>query len=212
MSIQIYKPNSKNTGSAYTFSLTSDSKSKAPVFYISAISQYSWDDNTKTGSFSGNSKDPNKTINFKINEVEAGSIISCINSRYESTFFHSYDSNNTTFKITPWDKSVKVSKYNTSTKSYEESSQTIPAVGITLSKGKGNSIKIALEPGEAEVLKTLLSEFISEYLKFKIEEQKSKYSSSYNSKSSTKPDVKKQPEPEPEPETLESEEFEEAPF
>ena len=51
MSIQIYKPISKNTGSAYTFSKSKDKKDGSPVFYISAIAQHSWNDDTKTGSF-----------------------------------------------------------------------------------------------------------------------------------------------------------------
>ena len=84
MSLQIYKPNSKNAGSAYTFSKTTDKKTGSPVFYISAISQYSWDDNKKTGSFAGNSKDPTKTINVKISEFEAGSFISSFSTLVKS--------------------------------------------------------------------------------------------------------------------------------
>lgn len=194
MSIQIYKPNSKNTGSAYTFSKSKDKKDGSPVFYISAIAQHSWNEDTKTGSFAGNSKNPEKTINVKISEIEAGSFVSAFNSRYEYTAFHSYEGNNTTIKATPWDKSAKISKYNPSTKQYEESSIQVPAFGFTLSKGKGNSIKIALDPGEVEVVKKLFEIFINEYLIFKI-----KQSENYNSK--------------PNPKTSEEvDEFEDAPF
>ena len=199
MSLQIYKPNSKNTGSAYTFSKTLDNKTSSPVFYMSAISQYSWDDNKKTGSFSGNAKDPTKTINVKISELEAGSFISAFNSRYEYTAFHSFDGNNTTIKVTPWDKSTKISKYNSSSKSYEDTFIDVPAFGVTLSKGKGNSIKIALEPGEVEVLKKLLFMFIEDSLKFKIE----------NSYSAKNANTKKSS---PEKEVKEEDEFEDAPF
>lgn len=212
MSIQIYKPNSKNTGSAYTFSLSLGEKNKAPAFYVSAISQYSWDDTKKTGSFSGNSKNPEKTINFKINEFEAGSLISCISSRYETTFFHAYEGNNATLKVTPWDKSTKVSKYNSSNKSYEEVSQVIPAIGLTLSKGKGNSIKIALEPGEAEVLKSLLSQFIQEYILFKIQEQASYTNSTNKRTNSSSKNTKYDNSSNSTEEESEVEEFEDAPF
>lgn len=202
MSLQIYKPNSKNTGSAYTFSKATDKKNGAPTFYISAISQYSWDDNKKTGSFAGNAKDPTKTINVKISELEAGSFISAFSDRYEYTAFHSFDGNNTTIKVTPWDKSTKISKYNSSSKTYEDAFIDVPAFGITLSKGKGNSIKIALEPGEVEVLKNLFSMFIKDSLEFKI---KNSYSSKNSNTSNSNP--KKQ-----DAEEVEEDEFEDAPF
>ena len=204
MSLQIYKPNSKNAGSAYTFSKTTDKKTGSPVFYISAISQYSWDDNKKTGSFAGNSKDPTKTINVKISEFEAGSFISSFSNRYEYTAFHSFDGNNTTIKVTPWDKSTKISKYNSSSKTYEDTFIDVPAFGITLSKGKGNSIKIALEPGEVEVLKSLLSIFIKDSLEFKIQLQNS-YSSKNSDGGNANSKKKKV-------EEVEEDEFEDAPF
>ena len=198
MSIQIYKPNSKNAGSAFTFSKSKDKKSNQPVFYISAIAQHSWNDDTKTGSFAGNSKNPEKTINVKISEVEAGSFLSAFSSRYEYTAFHSYEGNNTTIKATPWDKKQKVSKYDPSTKGYVDSDIEVPAFGITLSKGKGNSIKIALDPGEVELVKSMFSIFIEDFLKFKIS-----LSESYSQKSSAKPKVE---------EAQDQDEFEDAPF
>lgn len=175
MSLQIYKPNSKNTGAACTISLTDDLKTGAPVCYLSAIAQYSWDDSKKTGSFAGNAKNPEKTINVKINEIEAGDFISCFNHRYEHTAFHAYDGSTTTIKVSPWDKSVKVSKYNPSSKKFEDENITVPAFGLTLSKGKGNSLKIALDPGEVENFKAFLLLFIEKSIQFKIESNK-KYS------------------------------------
>ena len=198
MSIQIYKPNSKNTGSAFTFSKSKDKKNGSPVFYISAIAQHSWNEDTKTGSFSGNSKNPEKTINVKISEIEAGSFLSSFNSRYEYTAFHSYEGNSTTIKVTPWDKKQKISKYDPSTKSYVESDIEVPAFGVTLSKGKGNSIKIALDPGEVEVVKKMLDVFIQDYVKHKIA-----VSESYSQNKSSTP---------PQKQNEEKDEFEDAPF
>lgn len=175
MSLQIYKPNSKNTGAACTISLTNDLKTGSPVCYLSAIAQYSWDDSKKTGSFAGNAKNPEKTINVKINEIEAGDFISCFSHRYEHTAFHAYDGNTTTIKVSPWDKSVKVSKYDPSSKGFKDENITVPAFGLTLSKGKGNSLKIALDPGEVENIKAFLSIFIKQSIEFKIEASK-KYS------------------------------------
>lgn len=204
MSIQIYKPNSKNTGSAFTFSKSKDKKTGKPVFYISAIAQYSWNEDSKTGSFSGNSKNPEKTINVKISEIEAGSFLSCFNSRYEYTAFHSYDNSSTTIKFTPWDKKQKISKYDPQSKGFVDMDIEVPAFGITLSKGKGNSIKIALDPGEVEVVKKLFEIFINDYLNYEIHKAES-YASSSKSKSSTSPKAE-------EVEEEEVDDFEDAPF
>jgi len=171
MSIQIYKPNSKNAGSAFTFSSSLDKNSSEPVFYISAIAQYSWNEDKKTGSFSGNSKNPEKTINVKITPFEAGEFISAFNDRRDYNTFHSYGGSNTTIKFSPWDKNSKISKYNPSSKSFEDQPIVLPCFGVTLSKGKSNSIKIALEPGEVEVIKILLQNFLSSYVSFKSQNQ-----------------------------------------
>jgi len=200
MSIQIYKPNSKNTGSAFTFSKSKDKKTGKPVFYISAIAQYSWNEDSKTGSFSGNSKNPEKTINVKISEIEAGSFLSCFSSRYEYTAFHSYDNSNTTIKFTPWDKKQKISKYDSNSKGFVDMDIEVPAFGITLSKGKGNSIKIALDPGEVEVVKKLFEIFINDYLNYEIHKAES-----YSSASKSKPNTASQ-------EEERVDDFEDAPF
>jgi hypothetical protein len=181
MSIQIYKPNSKNAGAAFTFALSKGSNGTAPSLYISAISQFSWDEGKKIGTFGGNAKNPEKTVNVKINELECGEIISAFRDRRDFTTFHSYEGSSTTIKLSPWDKPSKISKYDPSSKSFKDEKIIIPAFGITISKGKGNSFKIAIEPGEIEVLSSLLSIFINESLKFKINKH-----NSYSSKSSPK--------------------------
>ena len=185
MSIQIYKPNSKNSGAAFTFALSKGSNGLAPTLYISAISQYSWDENKKIGSFAGNAKDPEKTVNVKINELECGEIISAFKDRRDYTTFHSYEGSSTTIKLSPWDKPSKVSKYDPSSKSFKEEKITVPSFGITISKGKGNSFKIAVDPGVIEVLSSFLSIFINEILKFKIDKHNS-YSKQSTKKASPK--------------------------
>ena len=64
MSISLYKPNSKNTGCAFNFSIGKNKK-KEPVIYVNAIQQFSWDDKKKIASFSGNANDSDKKINLK---------------------------------------------------------------------------------------------------------------------------------------------------
>ena len=76
MNVAIYKPNSKNTGCAFSFRVST--QGKLPVFYVNAIQQHSWDDKKKTGSFIKNKdwtyhnfrnfpiKDLEKAINYFI--------------------------------------------------------------------------------------------------------------------------------------------------
>ncbi len=76
MSIQIYKPNKNNTGFGFSFSAGVDKKTNEPVLFVNAISQYSW--NNGSGTFQGNSNNPDKTITVKFNEFECGAIINSI--------------------------------------------------------------------------------------------------------------------------------------
>jgi hypothetical protein len=158
MSLTLYKPNSKNAGAAFTFSIGSDKKNDEPTLFISAIAQYSWNAEKKIGSFSGNASDSDKTINVKLNTNECGEILSAIKNRYEYSTFHSYEENSTTIKFSPWNKSVKVSKYDPESKGFKEEKIEVPAFGVSISKSKGHTFKIPLDAGETEVL--------SEYLRF----------------------------------------------
>ena len=156
MSIQIYKPNKSNNGFAFSFSMGDDKKSGEPVLYVSAIAQHSWDEKKRIGAFIGNKDKPDKNLNLKFNEFECGSIISCLNDRYEYSTFHKFEENKTTIKFSPWDKISKIQKFNPSNKSYEESSQTVPAFGLSITKNGSNTFKIPLEPGEVECLKVFM--------------------------------------------------------
>ena len=69
MQYNLYKPNSKSTGCAFSFKVIEKDKEgnpTKPTFLIQAIKQASWDSNRKTGSFSANAKDPEKNIYCKI--------------------------------------------------------------------------------------------------------------------------------------------------
>ena len=160
MSISIYKPNSKNTGCAFSFRYGVQ-KTQEPCLFINAIQQHSWNEDTKTGNFANNSQDPEKNITLKFNEFECGSLISALAGRYEYSTFHSYSDNKTTIKLSPWDKQVKISALNPSTKKFEQKTQTIPAFGITVIRNGSQTFKIPIEPGEVEVLKSLLNTILT---------------------------------------------------
>ena len=70
--------------------------------------------------------------------------------------------NNTSVKFTPWDK-INYQSKNSPEKEYEESKQTIPAFGMTISKSGGNTFKLSLEPGECECLISFLRYLIQKF-------------------------------------------------
>lgn len=133
-------------------------KDNSPALYIGAILQSGWNDQTKTGSFAANAKDPNKSGNFKMNANEAGEIISSFRTRIPIVFFHKFNEDTTIIKFTPWDKEKKVKTTN------GEETFVTPAFGITISKNSSSSFKLSLEAGETEVLALLLKEFIRQDL------------------------------------------------
>jgi len=86
MNLQIYKPNSKNTGCAISFQI-SQKPDQEPQFYVNCIAQHSWDDQKKTGSFAESRNNPSKTIAIKFNEFELGEIINAIQSNLLTLLF-----------------------------------------------------------------------------------------------------------------------------
>jgi len=88
MIVQYYKPNSKNTGCAFSFDIGANRKNQEPCVYVRAIKQYSWDASKRTGSFSANAKNPEKSIE-KYKDFSA---------------FHSYEDNKTSILFKPYTK------------------------------------------------------------------------------------------------------------
>jgi hypothetical protein len=82
--LTFYKPNSKNTGSAFQASLGR----KNDELFFKIIKQVSWDDEKRRGSFKENAVDPSKNLSVKLNAVEAASIIQSINTKSEFKAFH----------------------------------------------------------------------------------------------------------------------------
>lgn len=159
MKYTLYKPNSKNQGCAMGFSIGTG-KDGSPSLYISAVQQASWNDQTKTGSFGANAKDPNKSGNFKMNANEAGEMISSIKTRVPVNFFHKFNQDSTSIKFTPWDKDRKIKDQN------GEHTYKSAAFGLSISKNSSQHFKIALEAGETEALRLLLEDFVKQSLFF----------------------------------------------
>lgn len=102
--MKLYKPNSNNTGCAFSFQLGVGYKSNEPTLFINSVQQFSWNDKTKIGSFSENSKNPEKSISLKLNENEIGGFIYAIEQYAEYSTFHTYEENKTAISFKPYTK------------------------------------------------------------------------------------------------------------
>tara|TARA_R110002020_G_scaffold68500_2_gene179304 strand:- start:1458 stop:2036 length:579 start_codon:yes stop_codon:yes gene_type:complete len=171
MSISLYKPNSKNTGAAFSFQAGLDNKTQELVLYIKAVKQHSWDAKKKQGYFHQNAKDPEKNIILKFNEFEIGSFIAAIDNRVEYSTFHAFGTDKTSIKFLPWDKPLKTTAFDNKTQQYAAKTITIPAFGLTLTKNGNNSFKTSLEPGEAHCFKAYLKQILSLLYTARIEKQ-----------------------------------------
>ena len=173
MKYTLYKPNSKNTGAVFTFDSVNDKQGK-PVLFISMIQQYSWNENTKNGSFKENAKNPEKSATIKLTDGEAGEILSSLSSRIPFVAFHRKEDSTTIIKFSPWDKDRKIKERQ------EEQVYKTPAWGLSVSKNSAQTFKLPIEAGEAEVIRILLSDYIQRCLTNANQQFQDKYSSNNN--------------------------------
>jgi len=104
MIVQLYKPNPRNTGYAFSFDIGSANQSQEPCVYVRAVRQHSWNSDKRTGSFSENAKHPENSLSIKINEIEMGGLINAIENYSEFSAYHSYEDNKTQIFFKPYQK------------------------------------------------------------------------------------------------------------
>jgi|TARA_R110002020_G_scaffold41989_5_gene123411 hypothetical protein len=155
MIVQYYKPNSKNTGCAFSFDIGSNQKNNEPCIYIRAIKQFSWNNERRTGSFSENSKNPEKSVSLKINEIEAGGFINAIENYCDFSAFHSFQDNKTSISFKPYSK-------KDGTKAF--------SFGIT--RNSANKFGIGVEMSEAYGLLEFLKVFLQELYLYRLQKTK----------------------------------------
>lgn len=157
MKYQLYKPNSKNAGCAASF-YTAKNKDGSPCLFINFVLQSGWNDQSKTGSFKENAKNPQKSTSIKMNHNEAGEMLSSLKTRHPVNFFHTTATDKTQIQFSPWDKDRTV-KTPTGDSVYKSH-----AFGLSVAKNSSLKFKIAFEAGETEVLALLLADFINQHL------------------------------------------------
>jgi uncharacterized membrane protein len=152
MQYNLYKPNSKSSGSAFSFKVIDkdkDGNPTKPTFLIQAIKQASWDSNKRTGSFSANAKDPEKNIYCKINENEVGAVLNAIEKYGEFSAYHTFNDDKTTISFKPYEKS-----------------NGSKAFSLGIIKNSTLKFGIGIELGEARTLKTLLELYLQKLFNY----------------------------------------------
>ena len=106
--ISFYKPNSKNTGTACSFSVNSKDES----IWSSLIKQSSWNDSKKIGSFSENQNNPNKSVKIKFSLAEAAGLLDALERQTEFSAYHNSEKQSTQIKLCPYIKDNKQIGYS----------------------------------------------------------------------------------------------------
>lgn len=101
--ISFYKPNSKNSGTACSFTVNS----KDASIWGSLIKQSSWNEAKKIGSFSENQNNPNKSVKVKFSLTEAAGILDAIERNTEFSAYHTSEKQTTRIKLCPYIRDEK---------------------------------------------------------------------------------------------------------
>ena len=101
--ISFYKPNSKNTGTACSFSVNQKDES----FWGSLIKQSSWNESKKIGSFSENQNNPNKSVKVKFALTEVAGMLDALERSTEFSAYHTSEKQSTQIKLSPYIKEGK---------------------------------------------------------------------------------------------------------
>ena len=96
--ISFYKPNSKNTGTACSFSVNSKDNS----VWGSLIKQSSWNETKKLGSFSENQNNPNKSVKVKFSLTEAAGLLDSLERNTEFSAYHTSEKQITKIRLAPY--------------------------------------------------------------------------------------------------------------
>lgn len=106
--ISFYKPNSKNTGTACSFTVNS----KDASIWSSLIKQASWNEGKKIGSFSENQNNPTKSVKIKFSLTETAGLLDALERNSEFSAYHTSEKQSTQIKFSPYIKDGKQVGYS----------------------------------------------------------------------------------------------------
>jgi hypothetical protein len=172
--ISFYKPNSKNTGTACSFSVNS----KEGSIWSSLIKQSSWNEGTKTGSFSTNRDNPQKSAKIKFSITEAAGLLEALDKNVEFSAYHSSEKQITKIKFSPYIKDDKQVGFSYSVN--KESKENIE---------NKQSFLLGFYFNESRLLKEFLTHALSSVFKAQEIEALKKFKNSKPSQESNKSDT-----------------------
>lgn len=120
--------------------------------FLNMIQQASWNDSSKTGSFSANVGNADKSCAVMFNLTECGEMLSAFNNRTPKNFYHKTESRVVSITLSPWDKTGKIR-----TKDGEQE-YPVYAFGLKVTIDGTKSFSLPLEPGEIENIKALITQ------------------------------------------------------
>jgi hypothetical protein len=106
--ISFYKPNSKNTGTACSFTVNA----KDASIWSSLIKQASWNEGKKIGSFSENQNNPSKSVKIKFSLTEAAGLLDALERNSEFSAYHTSEKQSTQIKFSPYIRDEKQVGYS----------------------------------------------------------------------------------------------------
>lgn len=150
-SISFYKPNTQNKGAAIQFQF--GTKENDYGLYVSIIKQFSWNTESKRGSFSENSKNPIKNKKIKLNNVEASAMCRVLMSDCEKwSTVHKNETKTTSINFSHYIKDNAKLGY-----------------GLSISEKNAESFMIGFNNDEGYLLK----EFFNSYILFTFDKNNS---------------------------------------
>lgn len=148
----VYKPNSSNTGCAFSFKIVEKDKDQNPMkpsFLIQSIRQASWDSKKRTGSFKANASDKEKNIHVKLGVNEVGGMLHAIENYTEFSAFHSYNDDKTQILFKPYLKKDKTKAFS-----------------FTIVKNSSLRFGMGVELSEARVMKGFFELFLNKFFNY----------------------------------------------
>jgi hypothetical protein len=140
--VSYYKPNSQNKGAAAQFQF--GAKDNDYGMYLSIVKQFGWNNESKKGSFSENSKNPSKNKKIKFNNTEASAICRVLESSTEKwSTVHRSETKTTSITFSHYIKDGAKLGY-----------------GLSINEKDGESFMIGFNNDEGYLLREFLKSYI----------------------------------------------------
>tara|TARA_Y100001963_G_scaffold26466_1_gene36039 strand:- start:1514 stop:2122 length:609 start_codon:yes stop_codon:yes gene_type:complete len=185
--ISFYKPTERVTGTALSFYLNKNDKNAKDgfSFWGELLKQASWDNSKRQGDFRANKKVSGKNINIKFSQTEIASFIDAMERNTEFTGYHG--SNQVVrFSFGPYIPKKQVKGEWVEGKEQKGFSFRVTREDKEDSTNKASFV-IALNYGEAVLLKTYLRHALKESFNLVDKKREEYFKNNYNKQGSNSP-------------------------